>query len=182
MYTIVITGRPGIGKSTLFNNIVNRLRIEGFKVGGIVAPEVRDNSGRRLGFKIVDLLSSEEAWLARKDANSSVRVGRYGVLVKEASRIISNALARALREADVIAIDEVGPMELKIPAFRHYLHLVLESDKPRILVIHYRLRDPDILNKIEKAEKHIVTESNRDRLNRELPERVVNIIKGYYKQ
>ncbi|MCY0868031.1 MAG: NTPase [Desulfurococcus sp.] len=177
---VVITGPPGSGKSTLFSEIINSLVKAGLTVGGVRAPEVRVQ-GYRIGFKVIDILSGEEAWLARKNAPGSVRVGSYTVLVDEASRIMSKALTRALDEADVIGIDEVGPMELKIPVFTPLLYRVLDSTKPLILVVHYKLRDPVILGKLGNADWISVTIENREALKASIIGQLVEKIAGYVK-
>ncbi|ABN70345.1 protein of unknown function DUF265 [Staphylothermus marinus F1] len=184
MKNYIITGRPGIGKSTLFNNIINTLRKSGIIVGGIKSPEVRDSKGFRIGFKIIDLMSNEEGWLAKRNYYSTIKVGKYGIVLDESSRIIREALRKALEKADVIGIDEIGPMELKIHVFRTMLEQVLNSDKPKILVIHYRLRDPSILDKIYRVEneKYVLTEHNRDLLNKVLPQKIVMEIKQIIKK
>ena len=172
MVKYVITGRPGVGKSTLFSNIVDYLKRNNINVGGLKTPEVRDVNGIRIGFKIVDLITGDEAWLARVDHHSNIRVGKYGVLVSEAGRLIEKSLKTAIEKADVIGIDEVGPMELKIPVFNVLLKHILELDKPLILVVHYRLSDPYILSRLASANRIEVTIENRERLNRELPFKV----------
>lgn len=179
MKAYLITGRPGIGKSTLFNNIVMYLKKHGVKVGGIRSPEVRGSNGRRIGFKVIDLMTNEEAWLARRGYQSKIKVGAYGVLIEEASNLIEKALTRALMEAEVIGIDEIGPMELKIPVFRRLLYKILVSNKPKILVIHYRLCDRYILSKLSNSEKITVTLDNRGILNRELPIHILREIRDY---
>jgi nucleoside-triphosphatase len=180
MKIYIITGRPGIGKSTLFNNIIETLKRNGFIVGGVRSPEVRGSSGYRIGFKIVDLMSNDEGWLAKRNYPSSIRVGKYGVVVDDAPRIIRKALMNAIEKADVIGIDEVGPMELKIPVFREMLRGVFRTDKPKILVVHYRLNIDMFLreyNVREPYEKYIVSMNNRDVLNRELPWKIVMELK-----
>jgi len=178
--TYIITGRPGIGKSTLFNNIVNELTKYNIVVGGIRSPEVRDSRGYRIGFKIVDLLSGEEGWLAKKNYYSPIRVGKYGVVIDEAKRVIEKALTKAIEEADVIAIDEVGPMELKIDLFRQLLYKALETNKPKILVFHIRLNDPTIWRKIKEYELFTVTLENREYLNKTLPKKILREIQEFF--
>jgi len=173
----VITGRPGVGKSTLFNTIVDTLKKHGFTVGGIIAPEVREGT-LRTGFMIVDIATGEKTWLARRDYPSTVKVGAYGVLVDEADRIVVKALEKAIQEASVIAVDEVGPMELKLPSFKPYLLKALDSNKPVILVVHYRLNDEEILSRLRDAERIVVTIENREKLRREIPLKIIRALAG----
>ncbi|MCX8196511.1 MAG: NTPase [Acidilobaceae archaeon] len=132
-----MTGEPGVGKSTLFFAIVRELRRRGCEVGGIYAPEAREG-GRRVGFRIVDLLSGEGGWLA-KEGRGEPRVGKYVVLVEEAERVGVKAIERALREACVVGIDEIGPMELIPAGLRGAIERALRAEKPLLAVIHRRL-------------------------------------------
>jgi len=75
---LAITGPPGGGKSTLALKIVEKLKRKGLNVCGVVCPDVRI-SGKRIGFKVIDLSSGAEAWLARIDGCDGPRVGRYKV-------------------------------------------------------------------------------------------------------
>ncbi len=176
---IVITGRPGSGKSTLFHNILSRLKARDYSIAGIHSPEVRV-SGRRIGFKFVDLYSGKEAWLARRGYPSTIRVGAYGVVVDEATSLWREALENMSR-ADIVGIDEVGPMELRLPGFkRDLVEKVLCLDKPVILVIHYRLRDNDILGRLANAYRYVVSIENRVLLNKTVPEKVLMLVDEFY--
>jgi len=159
-----ITGRPGVGKSTLFSRIVEELRARGCRVGGFMAPEVR-SGGRRVGFKVVALDTGEEGFLARADSRGGgPRIGRYTVVVDDVLRVAVAALERALREGDVIGIDEVGPMELVVEELAAMIKRVLTSGKPYVVVYHRRLPSshPDLYKLIASGACTVeVTEHNR---------------------
>ena len=59
----LVTGPPGIGKSTLVSKVVFSVRSSGRGVGGCLTKEVRKGRERK-GFRIIDLLSGNEAELA----------------------------------------------------------------------------------------------------------------------
>ncbi|MEM1628435.1 MAG: NTPase [Desulfurococcaceae archaeon] len=172
----IITGKPGVGKSTLFNDVVEMLIKNNYVVGGVKTPEVRDK-GIRIGFKIIDIMTGEEAWLAKKGIPGNVRIGSYTIMVDQASSLVERALKRAIESAMVIGVDEVGPMELKLPVFKPMLIRAIESGKPIILVIHYNLSDIDILKRIEKTLKRVtLTIENREELRKRFPKEVLEIL------
>jgi len=165
---IFYTGRPGVGKSTIISKIISILNNNNCRIEGFIAPEVR-MGGKRIGFKIVDIATGEEGWLARAGYNGP-RIGRYGVVIEEAARIGGAALRRAIQNKTITIIDEIGPMELVIPLIRKLIIEVLDTSNPIIGVIHRGLKnkDPEIYKKIVSTGQIItVTEENRDRLQEE---------------
>jgi nucleoside-triphosphatase len=55
---ILITGPPGIGKTSILNRVKDKIKSQGYSVGGIYSPEIR--KGReRTGFNIVDLADGQ---------------------------------------------------------------------------------------------------------------------------
>ncbi len=166
MKGVVITGRPGSGKTTLFNHLVETARSRGLRVGGFICPEVR-RAGSRVGFRIVDIWGGAEAWLARVDGcYGGPRIGKYHVCRDEALSVGLAALERAVRDADIIAIDEIGPMELRLPELRSAMIGALKSGKPFIVVAHLRLRDPEILGLLRDAARIVVEPYSRDEARR----------------
>ena len=164
------TGKPGVGKSTIVKRIVEEAKRLGCKVGGIAAPEVR-LGGRRVGFRLVDVGRGVEGWLA-KTGHLGPRIGKYGVVVEDVERIGVPALQYALRECDIIVIDEIGPMELIVPQLKEAIRQALESPKPLVGVVHRTLRSrhPDIYRLVAGSGRIIlVTEDNRERLLEEAP-------------
>jgi len=165
---VFITGRPGIGKTTLFLKVIHSLRREGLTVGGFICPEVRVG-GRRVGFKIIDLASGNEGFLAKIcDSELSLmkeipKVGKYCVNVSDAVNIGVNAINNALQSSDIVGIDEIGPMELSVEALKKAVFKALTSPKPLVAVVH-RTRTNEILRKVPNALLYTVTLRNRDSL------------------
>jgi nucleoside-triphosphatase len=71
---VLVTGNPGVGKTTLIQEVCSRLRA--VAMSGFYTLEVREGA-RRVGFKIVTL-DGCEALLAHVDLAGPHRVGRYG--------------------------------------------------------------------------------------------------------
>lgn len=72
---ILITGKPGVGKTTLVQKIIERMR--SVNMAGFLIAEIRDMEPR-LGFEL-QCLNGERRILAHVEIDSRHRVGRYGV-------------------------------------------------------------------------------------------------------
>ncbi|MEM0014790.1 MAG: NTPase [Zestosphaera sp.] len=166
---VFISGPPGVGKTTVFMRVVDMIRGEGFTVGGFICPEVRDR-GRRVGFEIVDLMDGSRGWLARLcgDLEEEPRVGRYCVDVEATASIGVKAVEKAISSADLIAVDEVGPMELAVPPLKTSILKVLSGDKPLMAVIHWRLKS-ELLRLVRgRWELMEITQLNRSHIHRDI--------------
>lgn len=171
---VVITGRPGVGKSTVFSRVINTLKQTGFVFYGFYCPEVRER-GSRVGFKIVNLYSGEFGWLALT-VNKAIelgynikgkRIGKYVVVEDEAARVGLNALRMFKNDVNsILGIDEIGPMELSIQVLREEIIKSISYASKALLVIHRNLSDNDIITLLRKKNAKIftVTEGNRDTL------------------
>ena len=155
---VFITGEPGVGKTTLFFKVVDALKKKGVKVGGFYCPEVRE-AGVRVGFKMVDLETGKWEWLARVDTKSDIKVGKYYVL-HDAEKIVEQ-LSRRIQGYNVIAIDEIGPMELSLPKVKEFIEASLSSDKHVFAVVHRKVR-------LKGDYNFTVTIENRDSLPAEI--------------
>ncbi len=173
---LFLTGRPGVGKTTVLLKAVEALRREGVAVGGMVSREVREG-GRRVGFEIIDLATGRKGWLAHVDQPTGPRLGRYRVNLADLEGVGVRAIEEAVNEADLVVIDEVGPMELFSPKFVEAVREALASPKPVLGTIHYRARGP-LLDEIRRSRSVViitVTIGNRDKL----PELIVSKLKTF---
>ncbi|MEM1697224.1 MAG: NTPase [Thermofilaceae archaeon] len=162
---VLVTGRPGIGKTTLVMRVVEEIRNHGFKVGGFISREERAG-GSRIGFILIDLATGEQAYLARVGTGAP-RIGKYVVLVDNLKQLGVKAVIEAIGSADLVVIDEIGPMELLSQAFKRAVVQALDSPKPVLATVHYRARDdPFGRALLSRDDYHMftVTENNRESL------------------
>ncbi len=159
---VYLTGNPGIGKTTTFIFLLNELKRRNLKISGFYCPEVK-HEGRRIGFKIVDIWSGKFDWLARVDYPGKIKIGRYTVLEDNVNRILVD-IASSTSNSDIIAIDEIGPMELSIKSMKDFILKVINSDeKPLLAVVHRSLRDS-----VKGGKLYTITFDNRDTIKYEI--------------
>jgi nucleoside-triphosphatase len=161
---VLITGRPGCGKSTLINRLIAAARQKGMKVGGISTPEFRLSTGKRGGFLIQNIATGDEKIMASIELSSSVSVGRYGVNLNAIRDIGIEAIVTAVSKADLVVIDEIGKMELAVPEFLSSVNAALDSSKPVVGTIGLRLSTPEIIRMKNRSDLTLIllTPENRN--------------------
>jgi len=163
---ILVTGRPGIGKTSILRRTVKELKNRKYEVGGMICREVREG-GVRVGFEIMDLSTETRGWLAHVNQPTGPKIGKYHVNSTDLEVIGVGAILDALQNADILAVDELGPMEFSSAAFSKALVKAVESSKPLIGTIHYGLENSiiDSIKKREETEILKVTYKNRENLH-----------------
>jgi len=158
----LVTGPPGVGKSTAVSKVILFLKSAGVIVGGCTTSEKREG-GVRVGFDVKDLTTGRIGELASVTSKFGPRVGRYRVNLQDLARIGASGLIAAAGSSEVIIVDEVGPMELVSPEFRRGIRSCIDSGKPMLAVVHERLED-DILSELKRKAANQLTLSveNRD--------------------
>lgn len=174
-----MTGPPRIGKTTIILKVVGRLKLRGVKIGGMISQEVLEGR-RRVGFKIVDLETNREGLLAHVRQRSGPQVGKYRVCLRDLDEVGAQAILRACREASLIVIDEVGPMELHSRGFRRAVLEALNSGKVVLGTIHYRARTAftTAIRGREDIDLIEVTYENRDKLPERIAREILERING----
>ncbi len=178
-HIILLTGQPGVGKTTIITRLWEHYRMKGLRVAGILTQESRGATGR-VGFKIKDITSEAEGWLARTDGGSGLRIGRYTVETADLERVGVNALESAIGNSSrLVLVDELGPMEMTSASFRKAVSALFESKKVTVATVKYGSR----YEEVEQATRRgttltiTVTRENRD----DIPERVISLLDPWLK-
>ena len=169
---LLLTGSPGVGKTTVLLRVVECLKAKGYSVGGMLSREVRSDK-TRVGFEILDLSSDRRGWLAHVNQKSGPSVGKYRVNLEDLDNIGANAIVNAAENFDVVVIDEIGPMELFSEKFKEAVRRAVEGGKLVVGVVHWKARDRliDEVKNREDTEVFVVTYENRNKLHKTITEK-----------
>ena len=172
-----ITGLPGAGKTQALIKVIEMLEEESLVVGGMVTEPIVENS-KRVGFYVMDWKSKRKAVFAHIETESKFYVGKYGVNLESLDTVGVEALNDATKNADVIVIDEVGKMEVETEKFVKAVKDAMEVDKPIILTLHKKSRNPLLQDIRRRDDVRIleVTPINRNLL----PYKIIKLMKGEY--
>ena len=165
---ILLSGRPGCGKTTLVKRLVNHLAQS---AGGFYTEEIRDR-GTRVGFKIVTL-DGDEVVFAHVEIESSARLGKYRLDLPALEAVGVRAVREAVQRGRLVVIDEIGPMEIRSPVFRETVKEALDSKAPLLATIFARsLPFTDMIKSRDDMVVIEVRPDNRGRLVSELVEKL----------
>lgn len=158
-----------MGKSTLVQKAAEATKV---KVGGVLARDKRIKD-RRAGFELLDLGSGHTGMLA-DETGTGPQLGKYRVRLDDLDQIGAKAVEDALI-ADLIVVDEVGPMELSSRRFVRAVEKAIASDKAMLVVLHQWSVHP-LAKKIRKNFRLLtVTKENRDSLLDDLTKELEDI-------
>ena len=159
MSNILLTGKPGMGKTTLVQKLVKALERP---ARGMYTAETRED-GRRVGFKLVTL-DGKEGVLAHEDIRSANRVSRYGVSTDDLEAIGIPAITPA-SPGEIIVIDEIGKMECASQAFKDAVWAALEA--PNLVLCTIARKGVGFIARVKRRPDVTlfeVTKQNRDHL------------------
>ncbi len=165
---IIVTGRVGVGKTTVCEKVVELARSRGYRCGGILTPKAPDE-----GIIVVDVQSGESKALASiNEIYQGPRTDSY-FFNPEAIEFGNRAIDGAV-SADIFLVDEVGHLELRGEGFTRALEVIKAGRvKNSILVIRSKLLSAFLARLGPGVTTVETTTKNRDRL----PQRIGKLLR-----
>jgi nucleoside-triphosphatase len=157
---LLLTGKPGVGKTTLICKIAERA--QHYRIKGFYTREIREH-GRRQGFRLLTF-DHEQAVIAHVNFDQRYRVGKYGVDVARIDHYADIAL-NVVDDIDLYLIDEIGKMECLSERFVDSIQRLLHTGKPLIATV--ALKGGGLIDTIKhwpQSEVWEVTLANRNQL------------------
>lgn len=132
MKNIFIKGKPGSGKTSLIIKIVKSLKNKTAQgrvatTGGFYTQEIREGKNR-VGFA-VKTLDGEDKILSHVGFKSGPKVGKYRIDINAIDKLIVGSIEEAIRNKDIVIIDEIGKMEMFSGDFKSAVKNALDSQK-----------------------------------------------------
>ncbi len=159
-HILLITGIPGVGKTTVLRKVAERLGDVRFC--GFYTEELREQSVRR-GFRLIGFDGSEGV-IAHVAFPQCRRVGKYGVDVAAMDRLAEATLAFH-ENCALYLVDEIGKMECMSQGFVAAMRTLLTSEKLLVATVSKTgrgfIEEVKTRNDVELLE---VTHANRDSL------------------
>lgn len=129
---LIVTGAIGAGKTAAVFSLGEELRARGLVVGGVTSPRVLVGTST-VGYRVRDVATGEERVLCR-DEPPGIPFRRF-FFSSDGLAFANDALYRAAEWADVVIVDEVGPLELSGGGFAPGIRTALASQVFLILTV-----------------------------------------------
>jgi nucleoside-triphosphatase len=157
---LLITGMPGVGKTTIIGKVAEQLRNK--RIGGFYTREIR--KGReRCGFQL-ETFDGLQKTIAHIDFPHVHRVSKYGVDIAGIDAAIASALALDT-DVDLYLADEIGKMECLSASFVTAMEKLFDYGKPLVATISKE--GSGFIEQVKRRPDALmweVTHANRDKL------------------
>lgn len=163
---LFLTGKPGVGKTTLFHKIINQL---GDQCHGFYTREIMENN-IRTGFEIITInLPIGNGPMAHIDFKTDYQLAEWGVDITHLEKVVEVLQAQPEDQGKILVIDEIAPMEAFSEKFKNYITDKLQSEQTLLATIkqdHFEWTDE--LKSTFSIPLITVTTENRDSLEKEI--------------
>lgn len=131
----ILTGEINSGKSRLAEDIFKALRSEGLTVGGIIQRKVMRN-GERYGYDLLNIRTQESTPLCRTEApDEGIVAGPFKFYPGGIRFGIESLSPAAIKDCDVVIVDEVGPLEIKGEGWYEPVTGMLKNYSGNLLIV-----------------------------------------------
>lgn len=132
---ILLTGKPGIGKSTVLQKV--RKSYNGEKMG-IISHEIRSKEGERIGFEAENLAGKKKIFAHKHLIKSDHVVGKkYFVDLEAIDNFVVPEIEKGISENALVFIDEIGRMQAFSSKFLKAIRKLLNSKSSVLGTIVY---------------------------------------------
>jgi len=158
---IFLTGTPGIGKSTILEQVNNSYKGKKF---GIISRELKDKLGHRIGFEAVNFQGKRSTFAHINQIKSPFLIGgKYFVDLNILDHFVVSQILRGVNHPQsLVFIDEIGRMQAFSKKFIYAVQKLVHSNSNILATI---VSDPEPWSLQFKNDKHLIlvqiTKSNR---------------------
>lgn len=156
---IFLTGKPGIGKSTLIEKIIKSYPD---KKSWVVTQEIREE-GQRIGFLAENSRGNQRVISHKTKIKSAIVVGANWVDLEAINEVFLTAISQ-IPQGGLLILDELGPIQLKSADFTDALDDLLKKEVDILSTIHINAPEVEKYKSIPGSILIDVTDENRDKL------------------
>ncbi len=163
---VLLTGVPGIGKSTTIKQALSCIRRP---LSGFYTQEIR-RSGERVGFESITL-DGKRGILALKSATPcfprETLFGHYRINLDTIADVIVPSLERHTSQDQLIVIDEIAPMSIASDTFCAVVSELVNDNRQAILgaIVQRSVPFADEVKQLSRLNLMVVNQENRDSLS-----------------
>jgi nucleoside-triphosphatase THEP1 len=129
---ILFVGPVGGGKTSTLTSLVSKWRASGKEVRGLLAHRVMEK-GHRVGYDLEVIGKERRSALARKEGAGIEQIGPFVFLDDALAR--GRKALRAATSAQIVIVDEIGPLELSGRGWSREVERLLHKSKVTLILV-----------------------------------------------
>ena len=163
---VLFTGDRHAGKTTAAAGLAQTLQEQGFKVGGFLSLSCYEDQELK-GYDLFDLTGQKRMPLAWESTGNEAGHRRFEFNDDAFEYVHKHLLNKEISEADLVIIDEFGPLEIEWGGFREAVDELLVH-KPICLLIVVRNRILEEVKRLYQRFDPVVVEALQDGATQEV--------------
>ncbi len=173
--SIIITGKRAAGKTSFVKKIVETLKNNDIRVGGIYSQKVYEGN-QRVGYDVVDIITNDlKPFLRINDGKTENKVGMFGI-IEEGYRFGLKSLDSCNhQETEIVVVDEIGELELTDNGWMSAVKSFHAAQTSQLLLVINHEHLEALIDKLGLINPHLIKIPTDDKP--EVLERVVDLVK-----